>query len=231
MKVMKDHLTGKLGVYEVEYRIKAKNGCYKWYHDIGKITQYDQDGKPVLVAGIVFDITQKKELQYELECKNKILCELSELDGLTKLYNHRMIMEHLQNAIDQTEKNKKIFSIIILDIDDFKKINDTRGHLFGDKVLTRISSIIRNSIEKTDIAGRYGGEEFLIIFTEDDIEQALKYAEKIRKSIEECCIDGAKVTISGGIQGYDGSNKDNLIRSADKKLYDAKKSGKNRIIY
>ena len=154
MKVMKDHLTGKVNVYEVEYRIKAKDGSYRWYHDLGKITQYDDNGAPILVAGIVFDITQKKELQYELECKNKILYELSELDGLTKLYNHRMIMEHVENAIDQAEKNQNIFSIIILDIDDFKRVNVTRGHLFGDKVIMGIASIIKNNIRKTDIAGR-----------------------------------------------------------------------------
>lgn len=230
MKAMKDHLTGKANVYEVEYRIKAKDGSYRWYHDLGKITQYDDNGAPILVAGIVFDITQKKELQYELECKNKILHELSELDGLTKLYNHRMIMEHLQNAIDQAEIKQKIFSIIILDIDDFKKVNDTKGHLFGDQVIMGIATIIKNNIRKTDIAGRYGGEEFLIILTDTDISNAINLAEKIRKSVEEFRINGVRVTISGGIQQYDGSNKDDLISNADKKLYDAKRSGKNKIL-
>ena len=99
MDAMRDHLYGKADVYEVEYRIRAKDGKYKWYYDRGKITQYDDNGKPLFLAGIVFDITEKKETQLELECKNKILAEISSIDGLTKISNHRTLIEHLKAVI------------------------------------------------------------------------------------------------------------------------------------
>ncbi len=95
MDSMLNHLYHDAEVYEAEYRIQAKDGTYRWYYDRGKITQYDDEGKPFFLAGIVFDITEKKETQMELEHKNRILSEMSYIDGLTNISNHRTLIEHL----------------------------------------------------------------------------------------------------------------------------------------
>lgn len=126
MEAMLNHLTGKANVYEIEYRIRCKDGSYKWYYDRGKITKYDEEGKPHLLAGIVFDITDSKVLQTELESKNKVLAELSAIDELTQIPNYRTLIRYLESEILMVGRTKKSLSIAIFDIDDFKVINDTR---------------------------------------------------------------------------------------------------------
>lgn len=231
MNVMLNHLRGKTKVYEVEYRIQAKDGKYKWYYDMGKITQYDAEGKPVLLAGIVFDITKRKESEIDLENKNKILTEQAILDGLTKINNRRALSEKLKSEISYSSKMIKPLSVAIFDIDDFKKINDSKGHVYGDKVIVGIANIINKSIRDTDFVGRYGGEEFIVIFPNTDLANASKIAERIRKSVEENeFVEGLKTTISGGVKQYSGENLMDFVNFADMNLYEAKKRGKNKIV-
>lgn len=231
MKSMLDHLYAKSDVYETEYRIRTKNGKYKWYYDRGKITQYDDKGKPLFLAGIVFDITEKKQIEKELEEKNSILLELSSTDGLTKLYNHRTLMNYLQAAIAESNRTKTPLSIAIFDIDEFKKVNDTKGHLYGDEVLVEVARLIKVNIRETDIAGRYGGEEFMVIFSGANIKVASNISERIRKSISNHPFTEATIiTISGGVQQYKGGTMTELLKKADENLYKAKNNGKNQII-
>lgn len=230
MKAMRDHLTGKENVYEIEYRIKCKDGGYKWYYDIGKITQYDKEGRPLLIAGIVFDITKRKSLEIELKEENKILFEKAFKDELTKMFNFRSIKEYLYLQVNESKYKEVPLSIIIFDIDNFKKINDTKGHIFGNKVIIRISEIIRENIRKDDIAGRFGGEEFIIILPNTDLNTATNIAERIRQEIDKNDFQGIKVTISGGVNQYNDEDVFTLIEIADQKLYTAKRTGKNKII-
>lgn len=231
MEVMLSHLTGKASVYEVEYRIRCKDGSYKWYYDRGKITKFDEEGKPQLLAGIVFDITDSKVVQSELESKNKALAELSAIDELTQLPNYRTLIRFLESEILMVNRTNKPLSIAIFDIDDFKTVNDTKGHLVGNDVLIEIGKIITKSIRDTDLAGRYGGEEFMVIFSNANIMTASKVAERIRLSIEDHIFgDDLKLTISGGLREYLGEDIDKFINSADKNLLEAKRRGKNLII-
>lgn len=231
MEVMLSHLTGKASVYEVEYRIRCKDGSYKWYYDRGKITKFDEEGKPQLLAGIVFDITDSRVKQSELESKNKALAELSAIDELTQLPNYRTLIRFLESEILMVNRTNKPLSIAIFDIDDFKKVNDTKGHLVGNDVLIEIGKIITKSIRDTDLAGRYGGEEFMVIFSNANIMTASKVAERIRLSIEDHIFgDDLKLTISGGLREYLGEDIDKFINSADKNLLEAKRRGKNLII-
>jgi diguanylate cyclase (GGDEF)-like protein/PAS domain S-box-containing protein len=231
MDAMRDHLYGKADVYEIEYRIRAKDGKYRWYYDRGKITQYDDNNKPVFLAGIVFDITEKKEIQLELEKKNKILSEISSLDGLTKIGNHRMLIKHLKSEAAEASRTGKPLSVAIFDIDDFKKVNDSKGHVYGDQVLIDVASILKNLIRETDVVGRYGGEEFMIIFPNTPLHIADKVAERIRQAIGNFTfIEGLKITISGGVCQYNNEIITELIHSADTKLYTAKENGKNQIV-
>lgn len=232
MQSMLDHLHGNSNIYEVEYRIQTKNGQYKWYYDRGKITQYDNTGKPVFLAGIVFDITEKKMIQLELENKNQILAEMSSIDGLTKISNHRTLLEHLKAEIAEAGRTSSPLSIAIFDIDDFKKVNDSKGHVYGDQVLVDVASIMKKSIRGSDFAGRYGGEEFMVIFPKTTLSVASKISERIRQSVEGYnFVDGLRITISGGVGQYNNETITELVNSADMCLYRAKGNGKNQIVY
>ena len=232
MNIMTDHLNGKTTVYEAEYRIRTKNGKYKWYYDRGKVTKHDDNGKPLFLSGIVFDITEKKETQLELEYKNKILAEMSTIDGLTKINNHRALAEYLKAEVSDANRTNNPLSVAIFDIDDFKKVNDSKGHIYGDQVLIDVAANIKNSIRISDVAGRYGGEEFMVIFPNTDLETATKISERIRQAIESYSfVDGLKITISGGIKEYEREDMTELINLADKNLYKAKKNGKNQIVF
>ena len=230
MDAMMDHLHGKVSAYEAEYRIQTKDGKYRWYYDRGTITRYDAGGKPLFLAGIVFDITEKKETQTELEHKNKILAEMSAMDGLTKISNHRTLIEYLKAAISDANRTGGPLSIAFFDIDDFKKVNDSKGHIYGDQVLVDVAAIIKGSIRDTDIAGRYGGEEFMVVFRNADLSTASNIAQRIRQSIENRAPDESPVTISGGVKQYQGESLTDLIHAADTNLYEAKRKGKNRIV-
>lgn len=231
MNAMRDHLRGKAHVYEIEYRILAQDGSYHWFYDRGKITQYDEAGHPVFLAGIVFDITEKKRNEELLERENKLLAVKSSTDGLTSLKNHRAIIEELRAAVLAARNTGQNLSVAMFDLDYFKAINDTHGHHFGDIVLSKIAAIIKKNIRETDIAGRYGGEEFLLVFPNTPLSIARSICERIRLEIEAAVFEkGVRITISGGVQDYHGETTTALIDSADENLYEAKRSGRNRIV-
>lgn len=120
----------------------------------------------------------------------------------------------------------------MFDIDDFKNVNDSRGHIFGDQVLIEVASIIKNNIRDTDFAGRYGGEEFMVIFSGTDFATTVKVAERIRYTIEKHTFTGEiSITISGGIKQFMGGSLTDFVHQADMNLYKAKQGGKNQIIY
>lgn len=163
-----------------------------------------------------------KERTQELE-------KISVTDELTKLYNRRKTDETLSFEMERAKRSKGSFGIIMIDIDKFKDINDTYGHLTGDDVLQEIAKILCENVRKIDVLGRWGGEEFLIVDSESDSNKLRKFAGKIRKAVEEHDFDKVgKVTCSIGVTQYDdGDTISNLIKRADEALYMAKDSGRN----
>jgi len=156
-------------------------------------------------------------------------------DSLTRVYNRRKLLQLLQAELKRVKRYGRPLSILLLDIDDFKKINDTYGHNFGDTVLKDFARILRQVTRETDYVGRWGGEEFLIILPETTKEEAFKVAEKIRKHIEDYFEEnyGKKITVSIGlteIRHFDDTILLKIIDMADKALYKAKKDGKNRVV-
>ncbi|MDO6354486.1 GGDEF domain-containing protein [Caloramator sp. CAR-1] len=156
----------------------------------------------------------------------------AEIDPLTGLYNRKVLDKEIDNLIKQNVN----FSIVIFDLDDFKKVNDTYGHLAGDQVLKEFANVIKKVIRKTDIACRFGGEEILIILKGLSKEQAYIIAERIREKLEESNIiingNSINVTVSGGIASYpeDANNIKELLNKADAALYiEGKSKGKNKI--
>ncbi len=164
--------------------------------------------------------------------------EMALTDGLTGLYNHRYFHERLNQEISRAKRLGKELSIVVFDVDNFKKYNDANGHLAGDDALKRIATIIRENIRIGDVAARYGGEEFTLILYDAGKDDAKKVAERIRKMLEEEVFTGEEslpqkiLTISGGVATfpYDAENKDILIKKADDALYEAKLRGKNQIV-
>ncbi len=168
----------------------------------------------------------------ELQKINKQLELLSLTDQLTGLYNRRKLNEELEKEWIRAERYDTIFSVIIFDIDHFKKVNDTYGHQMGDVVLVEISRILKRRIRSTDVAGRWGGEEFLIICPETRLFGANMLANKIRLSVEnfKFPID-RKITISAGVSQYHkGKSIEDIITEADEKLYKAKELGRNIVV-
>jgi len=190
---------------------------------------------------LVIELRQAKEkaekLADELHNANVKLHELVFSDALTGLYNHRFFQEAMDREIDRSRRYKREFSLILFDIDHFKRINDTYGHLVGDRVLVAISRATERSVREADIIARYGGEEFAVILPETDLGSAKAVAERLRHDIESQNIevDGMtiKLTISVGYTGYSHSamiqDKRAVIGMADKAFYMAKQSGRNMV--
>lgn len=161
---------------------------------------------------------------------------LSIHDGLTGVYNHAYVVGELENEVERSKRFGTRFSVILFDIDDFKFINDTHGHLAGDYVLKIITRAMKENLRTIDTIGRYGGEEFLLILPQTDADRGGMVAERLRKAVETAIIEyeGSRIstTVSGGIASYiKGIEAKDIIKKADDNLYQAKRSGKNRTYY
>ena len=155
-------------------------------------------------------------------------------DGLTGLYNHAYFLQALRREIQRSKRHDLKTSVAMFDLDDFKKLNDTRGHLEGDRVLMKAAALIKETLREIDIPARYGGEEFAVILPETSASGAFVVAERIRRRTEDHFRKkrgGPRVTVSGGVAAYpeDAEILDDLIRRADEGLYRSKAAGKNRI--
>ena len=171
-------------------------------------------------------ILQDIRIINRLKEKNKMLEDKSYRDGLTNLFNHQHSIELLEKEINKN----KVISIIMLDIDYFKKVNDTYGHQFGDEVLVSVSQMISEVIGKLGYVGRYGGEEFIVILPKTGIEKSRILAEEVRASIKEHRFNNdCFVTMSCGVKQWENEDLMELIKNADKLLYKAKENGRDRV--
>ena len=231
MNNMLNHLKGITHVYEVEYRILAKNGEYRWYYDRGSIVKRDEQGKPLFLSGIVFDISEKKQAEERLNEENEILYQKSITDELTDILNRRGILDYLKRELSTHQDQPLLLSVLLLDIDWFKNINDIYGHLIGDQILKEFSTLLKSHLRDTDVIGRYGGEEFLIVFPDTSSDEAHVIAERLREIVStHLFTEGIHLTFSGGIYHLQGASLYDLINQADINLYEAKRQGKNRIL-
>jgi len=179
----------------------------------------NQDLRDVITEGIA-----KYEYTKQVEKK-------AYTDGLTGLNNHNSIIDILKQHVAHAAAVKQPLTLAMIDLDHFKKVNDTYGHQTGDIVLVTIAQVIKEEIRETDSAGRYGGEEFLIVMPETDSVQAFIALERLRKRTQsqKWEQEGLKVTISAGVKQYAGESSASFIKKTDALLYLAKKKGRNRI--
>lgn len=183
------------------------------------------------------NISKEKRSQMALQESEERYKRLSITDNLTGLYNRRLFTENLMIELERTQRYHQYFSLCIIDLDNFKLMNDAYGHLFGDQILKKFGHIIQNNLRKTDTAYRYGGEEFAIIFPGTSLEGAEKVASRIRVELSvfafanESSNKRIRVTASLGITSSSTSDEqiEHVIKRADKALYKAKKTGKNKI--
>ncbi|MEN4046301.1 diguanylate cyclase [Sulfurimonas sp. NWX367] len=186
----------------------------------------DKDGKVRYFVSTSRDITQRVALEKELQ-------KLATKDALTGLYNRYKMSILIEDEIKRTKRYGEVFSLLMLDIDKFKNVNDTYGHDVGDYILQELSRIVLQTIRKTDSFGRWGGEEFMLLAPHTNTQQAMELAQKIRKSVEEHPFEHVeKITVSIGVTEYiNGEKETSLLKRVDQALYEAKASGRNRVVF
>lgn len=203
------------------------------------------DGRKTLLGRIITfnDVTELRELVDELSHVNKKLEYMAITDGLTGCYNRRYLHQQLEHEIITNHRYGIPFAIILFDIDYFKRINDTHGHLIGDEVIKQTAEIVRQTLRRSDILARFGGEEFTIYLPHTNMENASILAERIKQNVQNHKLSSPKgsinVTISLGLVSYEGEPMEvvdvkeylrSLMASADAALYEAKENGRNRIV-
>lgn len=186
----------------------------------------------ILRYGFGFYIRDVKRVHRKLVHKNRILGKLTNLDHLTKIANRRRIDEVIQKEYKRGHRYGQPLSLVLFDVDNFKKINDVYGHNRGDKVLKTIAKLVRSSVRESDFFGRWGGEEFVIVCTETAAEEAVKVAEKLRRQISEYEFEEVgSLTCSFGVGQFDfNASIEMSVHNTDMALYRAKEEGKNRVI-
>src|SRR5437879_13526337 len=159
--------------------------------------------------------------------------QLAYLDGLTGIFNRRFFELRILEEIARARRFNGGMAVVMVDIDQFKRLNDEFGHLLGDEVLRQVSSMFHQQLRKIDVVCRYGGEEFAILLSQTSAQHAVAVAEKLRKIVETWQFPGVprRVTISAGIAAFPdhGTTRDELVRAADTGLYAAKQAGRNRV--
>ncbi|MDK9716365.1 MAG: diguanylate cyclase [Trichlorobacter sp.] len=178
-----------------------------------------------------------KHLQDDLKRSNELLLELSNTDHLTGLFNRRFLMEALDKEVQRARRKDGQVALLLLDIDHFKRVNDTHGHLQGDVVLQKVALHIQKELRSYDIAARYGGEEFVAVLPDTSLKEAFNVADRIRLSVQGMRFAGSladeRVTVSLGVALFPSpcfDDIDGLLRASDEALYQAKERGRNRVI-
>ena len=189
---------------------------------------------------IINNALEKYRLKKEVKTTMETMAEMSTRDELTGLYNRRYFMEVFDRETAGAQRYDTELVLCMMDLDHFKKINDTYGHPAGDEVLKEIAYLLRKTVRKSDVACRYGGEEFAVILPNTDIEHAAIFCERFRKEVEKHAVQyngsNLRITISSGVAQFSDSVKgsekpfDALIKKADHSLYLAKSKGRNRVV-
>lgn len=209
--------------------VDVKIEIFKWF------------GLAVVLVSVSFTAGAISSLRRELSVSRKklqsslsVIREMAIHDDLTGFYNRTHLMDLIDTESNRSIRNGTVFSLAMIDIDKFKSINDTYGHQTGDYVLKTFAAVLRSVLRKTDFCGRYGGEEFLVVLTQTDLQAAKIFAERIRDCVEKSLFPSlgpdSKVTVSIGLTAYKmQENIERTISRADEALYRAKNGGRNRV--
>ncbi|MET0118859.1 MAG: sensor domain-containing diguanylate cyclase [Sedimenticola sp.] len=212
----------------MEQRAMTKDG-WRWFGWMDTAV-LDDSQNVIAIIGVGRDITDKKQAEFRLE-------KLATYDSLTGLFNRQALEVRLEKEVNRASRYAHPLSILMLDIDHFKEINDTHGHQVGDEILRDCSALLNELIRKTDYAGRYGGDEIIVVLPETSASQAVELAERLRKRIADERFtmvenEPLNITVSLGIATYpdNAMQQKELMRAADDAMYKAKESGRNLVV-
>jgi two-component system, cell cycle response regulator len=206
--------------------------------EVGVMDHIVKPMSPTLLCAKVKAVSERSRMQRELKNKLRFALEYSAHDALTGLYNRRYFERRLREESAHAKRHKRPFSLIVVDLDHFKLVNDTYGHEDGDRVLCHVAELIGGSLREDDIACRYGGEEFVVLLRATPGTAARVVANRLRSAVANKAIalgskgEARHVTLSGGVAAADernGYNVDGIVDRADKALYRAKRGGRNRV--
>ncbi|MHC4128585.1 MAG: sensor domain-containing diguanylate cyclase [Planctomycetota bacterium] len=240
-KAVDDHLE-RNEPFDVEYRLRTKTGSYRWFR-ARAIAVRDDQGRPVRMAGSIRDITNRKEVIEQLEAVSQRLAQVNtqiavdaRIDPLTKVLNRSAWEECISIEDERSRRYGHQYAVMIVDIDHFKEFNDTAGHMAGDDCLRAVVDCICRTCRLTDVVGRYGGDEFMVLLPETDLPSSKRAAERVLETIRARTIhhvglgEGASVTVSvGTAAGPPEAGWKTVLERADEALYRAKAAGKNRV--
>jgi diguanylate cyclase (GGDEF)-like protein/PAS domain S-box-containing protein len=218
------------------YRCMRKDGSFIWFETTSQ-TIRDANGKVQKIIAVTRDVSERKAKEFKLQAANKMLRDMSETDGLTGIPNRRFFDNQYKLTYEHCRKNSQNLAVILLDVDYFKKYNDTYGHLKGDDCLRSVAQTIQQTITRHgDFVARYGGEEFVVVLSDVDQKQINEILKSIRNNINQMNIPhemsnvSSIVTVSGGCAIMEANTmiqSNILLDFADKALYRAKHSGRN----
>ncbi|WP_137165780.1 sensor domain-containing diguanylate cyclase [Salinimonas lutimaris] len=204
------------------------------YQNVTMFPLSDADGTVQRLCMLVYDVTDQAIGKLRVDRLNDELKYMSRVDGLTGLYNRRYWQERFDNTFKLARRREQPVTAMMLDIDHFKKINDAYGHQAGDKVIQALSSILQQSVRETDLAGRYGGEEFAVVLSDSTADTSLLVAERIRSAAESMQVEhegqAITFTVSLGLAEFNREYSSAMLwlEQADMALYDAKHNGRNQ---
>jgi diguanylate cyclase (GGDEF)-like protein/PAS domain S-box-containing protein len=231
-EILKKHFAGELDSYDCELRMRCKNNSCVWVHSRGRVVEWSQEGKPVMMFGTHTDITERKALEDHI-------IQISIRDSLTGVYNRRYVFERLEEIFAEYDRRGRNFSIAIMDIDHFKRVNDTYGHLAGDYILKEFAAIVSSSVRAYDLVGRYGGEEFIMVSVNSGASETISVIERIMNIIRsrvfvyqkaEICFTFSCGMADGSEFSAEELSIEKMVGLADQRLYAAKEGGRDRLV-
>ncbi|HSO57854.1 MAG TPA: diguanylate cyclase [Paenisporosarcina sp.] len=241
--IIEGHIHNESNFFESEHRLLHADGTYRWILDRGKAVERNKQGIAVRMIGTHVDITERKATEKMLQDRNEELERLVEqvkllsiTDPLTALYNRRKMIEEIKCAQHQLNVNEKTFTLAILDLDHFKKINDQYGHTFGDIALQTFANLLKRQITSPNIIARWGGEEFILLFPSHNAQETKRQLDALQEACNNdqllrYCMNSVHLSFSAGI--YEVRNHqvlEEIIKCADLALYKAKSLGRKQII-
>ncbi len=225
LQKVQEHVDGYSDRYKAEMRIKAKDGSWVWTGSYGQVLKRNDEGNVTSILGLSFNIDQRRIMEETMK-------ELAYTDALTGLGNRRLLMESGSHEVERSLRYNHNVVLLLIDLDNYKTINDTYGHVVGDEVLVKFAQCLTAEIRDIDIKVRYGGDEFILLLIETDESGAYDTVHRLQKAVSRNdfgIVD--KLTISIGLTSLkpDDSLSNMIIRS-DEALYNAKRLGKNQVV-
>ncbi|PZO43612.1 MAG: two-component system response regulator [Shackletoniella antarctica] len=226
------HFAGETPIYDCEFRLRHRLGHWVWVLDRGKVVEWDQSQRPSRMSGTYTDITDRRLSEAEHKRVTDQILYNSLHDALTQLPNRNFLLQRLDLAIQRSRRHRRKFAVLFLDLDHFKVINDSLGHLAGDEVLVMVAQKLRSLVRTSDLAARLGGDEFVLLLEDiETLQEPLHIAERLLEELQQpLAVGGRHVFLNASVGivlgGSDYQNPPEPLRDADIAMYRAKAQGR-----